>query len=143
MQTPQEKAVSAKTLICFLQSLAGERCDLELKNDLQLTGRVIAVDSGMNVELEAVVMRRPANVRLDEFTVEHYDYLYLKGEKIRYVQFSDEIDVGQRIDRKLDEYRHKRAQIVENQQIVHRHKQRRADQAKSRLFEEQPDHQST
>ena len=133
MQKSQEKAVACKTLICFLQSLTGERCDFELKNDLQLTGKVIGVDSGMNVELESVLMRKPASVRLDEFTVEQYDYLYLKGEKIRYVQFSDQIDVEQKIESKLDEYRRKRQQITANAQMVHQHKQRGHDQ-KSKLF---------
>ena len=137
MQTPKEKAVSCKTLLCFLQSLAGERCDFELKNDLQLTGKLIAVDSGMNVELANVVMRRPASVRLDDFTIERYDYLYLKGEKIRYVQFSDQIDVGQRIEKRLDEYRRRRQQIVANETIVHQHKKRRSDRTMDRLFKKQ------
>ena len=137
MQTAKEKAVICKTLLCFLQSLTGDRCEIELKNDLQLTGKVLGVDSGMNVELENVVMRRPTSLRLNAFTVEHYDYLYLKGEKIRYVQFSDRIDVGRQIESKLDDYRRKRQHITEN--AVHQYKankERREDRMRSRLFQD-------
>lgn len=128
----RERAVSCKTLICFLQSLVDEVCDLELKNDLQLTGRIVSVDCGMNVELEDVTLRRPKTISLKAYTVEQYDYLYLKGEKIRYVQFSDQIDVRRNIESKLNEYHRKGRQVIQNRDV--HHKQRKYDQQQAKLL---------
>lgn len=104
METAKERAISCKTLICFIQSLVGEVCDLELKNDFQLNGKLISVDAGMNIELKNVTLRKPTDLSLKKFNLEYCDYLFLRGEKLRYIQFSDKINVRNNIENKLDDY---------------------------------------
>ena len=132
--TAKERAIACKTLICFLQSLIDEVCDLELKNDLQVNGKLLNVDSNMNVELKDVKLRRPTSLSLDEFTIEYYDYMFLKGEKIRYVQFNDEIDVKQNIDAKLDEYHGRTRNAIKNTQYVHQFRQDKYERQKNLLL---------
>lgn|ERR1712029_821165 len=137
MESKKETAISCKSLICFLQSLISENCDFELKNDLQLTGKLINVDSNMNVELRDVTLKRATNILLNDFTIEKYDYLFLKGEKIRYVQFSDRIDVKQNIKNKLDQYHNTTKQVLKNNQEIQQFKQAKYDKEMNKLFKKQ------
>ncbi|RWS07598.1 U7 snRNA-associated Sm-like protein LSm10 [Dinothrombium tinctorium] len=97
MQTPRERALSAKTLICFLQSLIDTRTTIELRDDSQIEGVIKSVDSFMNIELNDVCIRRPLKSSREELC----DYLFVNGTKIRYVSIPDEVDALKAIDKQI------------------------------------------
>ena len=47
MFTRREKLKCASSLVCLLQALAGQRTRLELRNEIEVTGTVVSVDSNM------------------------------------------------------------------------------------------------
>lgn len=90
----RERAQSAKTLICFLQSLIGETATIELRNDSKLTGLILNVDAFMNVEMK--------NVKLStNKESQTFDYYFVKGSRVRYVYFNEQIDVISNINEQL------------------------------------------
>lgn len=105
MQTPRERAIAAKTLLGFLQSLVDERCVLELRDDLQVSGLLRSVDSRMNVQLEQVQLSRPSDFWCERFAERRLDYLFVKGDKIRYVQFDDRLDAERLLEAQVEKIR--------------------------------------
>ena len=47
MFTRRERQKSARSLVCFLQALAGRRTRLELRNEIAVTGTIQCVDCNM------------------------------------------------------------------------------------------------
>ncbi|RWS27845.1 U7 snRNA-associated Sm-like protein LSm10 [Leptotrombidium deliense] len=105
MQTPRERAQCAKTLICFLRSLVDERTRIELRDDTEIVGVVKSVDAYMNIELSDVTVEKHCSRSNSDLRCEKYDYLFLKGTKIRYVSIPDECDTIQAIGEQIESIR--------------------------------------
>lgn len=115
METAKDRALSAKTLVCFLQSLIGERAIVELKDDHQIVGTIRQVDSYMNVEMVNVTMRRPTDLKNGIYEDTFNDYIMIKGPRIRFVSPSDgeSIDVFSNINKRIDSIRAHRKSVVQ------------------------------
>ena len=103
--TSKDRALSVKTLICFLQTLIGQKTCIELKNDYQLLGTVDQVDAYMNVELSDVCVRKPVNLVKGDYHQYNLDYMFIKGTRVRYVSVPDEIDVIENINQGIEKIR--------------------------------------
>lgn len=90
-------AKSIKTMIVALQSMRGQQVAITLRNDSIVTGKVVRVDSNMDVELsDATVVPDPfylidgnsedCNHRCDT-------YFLLKGTKIRHIEVPEDFDI--------------------------------------------------
>lgn len=92
MQTQREKAQSAKTLICLLQSLVNKETSVELRDDSIIEGTVQSVDGFMNVELTSAVLKTPTSLLSGTYVETKCDYFFVKGTRIRYVHIPDDVD---------------------------------------------------
>jgi small nuclear ribonucleoprotein (snRNP)-like protein len=87
-----ERAITCKTLICFLQSLVGEVVTIEQRNDDRITGRLKHVDAFMNCQLHGgVVVKRPVGYLSEEYESYEVNEYLVNGTKVRYVTFGEEI----------------------------------------------------
>jgi len=91
----QERAKSAKTLICLLQSIVGQKTRVDLRNDNYLIGIIESVDSFMNIELSDALMTTNDNQLIS------FDYFFIKGSRIRFVHIPQDIDIIGSIQRQL------------------------------------------
>jgi len=91
----QERAKSAKTLICLLQSIVGQKTRIDLRNDNYLVGTIESVDSFMNIELSDAVMTTNHNQLIS------FDYFFIKGTRIRFVHIPQDIDIIGSIEKQL------------------------------------------
>ncbi|CAG2161633.1 unnamed protein product [Oppiella nova] len=92
----KERAKSAKTLICLLQSLIGHKTRIDLRNDCHLVGVISSVDSFMNTELTHCHLRDH-----DHQLIQSFDYYFLKGSRIRMVHIPEDIDIIKNIENQL------------------------------------------
>jgi small nuclear ribonucleoprotein (snRNP)-like protein len=91
----QERAKSAKTLICLLQSLIGRKTRIDLRNDSFLLGIIESVDSFMNIELSDAIMTS------SDHKLTKFEYFFVKGTRIRLVHIPEDIDIIQNIEKQL------------------------------------------
>lgn len=91
----QERAKSAKTLICLLQSLIGRKTRIDLRNDSFLLGIIESVDSFMNIELSDALMTS-SDLKLTKF-----EYFFVKGTRVRLVHIPEDIDIIANIEKQL------------------------------------------
>lgn len=92
MQTSREKALSARSLICLLQAIRGRRTCIELRDDCIVEGKLISVDGFMNAELRDVTFKKPLKILSDKYTESTFDYFFVKGTRIRYVEIPEDLD---------------------------------------------------
>jgi small nuclear ribonucleoprotein (snRNP)-like protein len=111
MSSNKEKAISFKTLFGFLGGLVGHRVLLELRNETQVSGILVRVDVQMNVQMEQVKMRRPNDFWYSSFTEQLLDYIYIKGNKLRYVRFDQSINPGQVLRRQMNQMNPKQTTV--------------------------------
>lgn len=124
--TAKDRAISCKTLVCFLQSLVGQIVVIELKNDSLIKGKLIQVDAYMNCTLGAsqpdcsesfnssksssncsnsVEVSTPVTLLSDKYTVTNYESFFVKGTRIRYVEVPGNVDPIAAIKGQLSEHR--------------------------------------
>ena len=105
-KTAREKAISCKTLICFLESLVGQRISIELKDDSSLFGLLTSVDIHMNCHLVHVTLIKPQSIFVSKkVTKQHFQDFFLKGNRIRFVEIPDSVDPVKNIQEQLDQNR--------------------------------------
>ncbi|XP_054159061.1 U7 snRNA-associated Sm-like protein LSm10 [Oppia nitens] len=107
----RERAKSAKTLICLLQSLIGRRTRIDLRNDNHLMGVIDGVDSFMNTELSDCTIHD-----MDGQLVQSFDYYFAKGSRIRMVHIPDDIDMVAAIECQLEVIQSRRKAVQQNMQ---------------------------
>ncbi|CAG2103405.1 unnamed protein product [Medioppia subpectinata] len=107
--TPKERAKSAKTLICFLQSLIGRKTRVDLRSDHHLIGVIASVDSFMNIELTNCRFHSPDNQLIQSF-----DYYFLKGCRIRMVHIPEEVDIIHSIESQLNVIQSRRQAVQQS-----------------------------
>lgn len=125
--TARERAISCKTLICFLQSLMHERVTIELKDDCRVTGRLTHVDAYMNCNLETVLIQTPVSYLSEEMVEKHVPDYFVKGTRIRYVHFEDGIEPMARMEQRLKESGREYETRIENAKNSKRPKDRYRD----------------
>ena len=104
--TARERAISCKTLICFLQSLVGHDVTIEQKDDVTVTGRLLHVDAQMNCQMtDGVRVRTPKFYLSEEFEEKRVPEYFVNGTKIRYVLFDEEIEPISRMEDQLGQHR--------------------------------------
>lgn len=103
--TKKEKAIACKTLIGFLYCLVDERIVVELRNDLQLSGKLISVDSQMNLQLQEVTIKTPLDFFFQTFTEQSLNFMFVKGVKIRYVRFDDKVEAPIQLEQLITKIR--------------------------------------
>ncbi|XP_055950360.1 U7 snRNA-associated Sm-like protein LSm10 isoform X1 [Argiope bruennichi] len=84
----REKSLMQKTLVCLIQSLVNVegKVRIDFRDDTSVTGKVIAVDAYMNVEMEDCTYEAPTGQ-----TIEIKKHM-CQGKYIRYVHIPDEVD---------------------------------------------------
>ncbi|XP_074599551.1 U6 snRNA-associated Sm-like protein LSm2 [Brevipalpus obovatus] len=125
MESGKERAIAAKTLVCFLQTLIGQKARFELKNDHQVIGTITQVDANMNVEVVDVTLRKPIDLRNNQYEEEKSDYMMIKGSRMRYATLpssSDEIKVVNNIQTRLGEIQSHRQGVVRSSRIERKRK---------------------
>ena len=105
----KERAKSAKTLICFLQSMIGHKTRIDLRDDSHLIGVMESVDSFMNIELHNCVRNSS-----DNQLIESFDYFFIKGSRIRFVHIPEDIDIIDNIENQLKVIQSRRSAIQRN-----------------------------
>jgi len=115
MITPRERAITCKTLICLLKSLiqnGGNAVEddedivtISLRNDYEARGTVMNVDAFMNMELTQCTLARLVfdldTHQLVPVDVQHFDYFFIKGTRIRSIDLPDRIDGIREIEKQL------------------------------------------
>lgn len=115
METARDRALSAKTLVCFLQSLTGEKVVVELKDDYQIIGTIRQVDAYMNVEMVGVTIRKPIDLKSEMYEDTSADYILIKGPRVRYVSVPDEsVDVINNINQRINSIKAHRKGVVQS-----------------------------
>ena len=110
----RERAQSAKTLICLLQSLQGMKTKIELRNDHYLIGTIKSVDGYMNIEVENAKMY---SLNEDEGEqIGQFEYFFIKGTRIRYVHIPDQVDVIKNIEKQLGTIQSRRKKIAKQEE---------------------------
>ena len=105
----KERAKSAKTLICFLQSMIGHKTRIDLRNDSHLIGVIESVDSFMNIELNKCDLKSDDNQLIQSF-----DYFFIKGSRIRFVHIPDDIDIIENIENQIKVIQSRRRNVEIN-----------------------------
>lgn len=103
----KERAKSAKTLICFLQSMVGHQTRVDVRDDTHLVGVIQSVDSYMNIELKDCRLFSEDNQPVQEF-----EYFFLKGSRVRYVHIPDDIDIIANIESQLALIQSRRQAVI-------------------------------
>ena len=105
-QQAREIAIKCKTLICFLESLVGQEIVIELKDDTRVTGTLILVDAFMNCTLTEVKVEKEKKILSGDFKViGKYETFLVKGTRIRFVQYPDQVgDEIEGIEKVLKSY---------------------------------------
>ena len=92
----EEKYSAEKTLICLLHACKGSITTVELRDESALYGRIAHVDGFMNIRMLDVTLTKT------DGRVLHFDEIFVQGEKIRFVQIPDEIDIRRAIFQQLN-----------------------------------------
>lgn len=88
--TRKERALSCKSLICYLESLIGKIVTIELRNDSLVKGRLSSVDAYMNSLVDSyqevdggkkrpVEVSTPTSILSTEYDVTCLDSIFIKG----------------------------------------------------------------
>lgn len=81
------------TLVILLQALVGKHVTVDLRNEVELRGRLDKVEKDMSLKMTEVTYRALQG------TVTQYEQMYINGKQVRYVHIPDSVDVGQVLDR--------------------------------------------
>ncbi|XXQ38918.1 Sm domain-containing protein [Plasmodiophora brassicae] len=103
-----------RTLATVLQALVGQRIAIDLKNDSTVEGRLVAVDQRMNCRLTSA--RTYKRYHDDSATGEHLSAVFIKGNRIRYVEIPDYVDVAECINEQRRKRNRRNAQQQQQQQ---------------------------
>ena len=98
--TGWERASFEKSLCCLLKELGGIYTTIELKNEIQIKGKVDHIDGFMNVSMSDVFYEKPYSARL------HFTNIKIHGKQIRFVHIPDQINIQKAITNQLDKNRH-------------------------------------
>jgi small nuclear ribonucleoprotein (snRNP)-like protein len=98
MASGRERAVKERSLVCLLTALRGYKTTVELRNEDSVEGTVTHVDGFMNVTISNAKFVKS---KVNGGEVQHFPTMFVLGEKIRYVQIPDEIDMRQAIESEL------------------------------------------
>jgi small nuclear ribonucleoprotein (snRNP)-like protein len=98
--TRKDIAKSIKTLLVVLQSMRGQQVVITLRNDSNVTGTIVKVDSNMNIELSDVLIEPDlfySTTDLSDNTNQDagvaQPYLLVKGTRIRHIEVPDKFDL--------------------------------------------------
>eukprot|EP00040_Diaphanoeca_grandis_P006513 m.37703 g.37703 ORF g.37703 m.37703 type:complete len:144 (-) comp17742_c0_seq1:37-468(-) len=75
------------SLVCLLQGMIGTVTTVELNNEDTARGKILTVDTFMNITLADVDFQRHLG------TKQHHEAMYVLGKYIRFVQIPDEVHV--------------------------------------------------
>ncbi|KAH9424530.1 hypothetical protein DERP_004715 [Dermatophagoides pteronyssinus] len=131
----KEIAKSTRTLICLLQSLIDHRVLIELRNDHFVLGMLQSVDCYMNCESSSAKIwslndwiedqchdnnatiinlqcdRLPDTEWLDKHS-KQMDYIFIKGNRIRFIHLPEEINIIDCIEKQLKFYRERNKNVM-------------------------------
>lgn len=93
--SPRDRALSAKTLVCLLQSMVDKKTVVELRNETTITGIINNVDACMNVEMKDVTLKTPSDV------LQNFTNFFIQGRHIRFVQIPNDVDIVSSIKKQL------------------------------------------
>jgi small nuclear ribonucleoprotein (snRNP)-like protein len=143
-QKSRETAITCKTLICFLESLVEQKVVIELKDDTRVFGTLMEVDAFMNCTLSGVTVMKEKKILSGDFQVHHtYDSLFIKGTRIRIVEYPDEVeDEIRAIQGVLNNYRQEAENRIRNskrQPKIPRDYKKEAMEEKERMKNQRPE----
>ena len=93
-----EKFRSEQTLICLLHACKGHSTTIELRDETSIHGLISHVDGYMNIKVAEATM-----TKIDGL-VQHFEELFVQGNKIRFVHIPDEIDMKKAIFEQLKNF---------------------------------------
>ncbi|KAL4228310.1 LSM domain [Mactra antiquata] len=94
MDTARERYYVMNTMLCLIKALEGKKTTIELRDEKQVTGKIVNVDGYMNVSMKRVQWKSLTNQKL-------FDSFFVHGRMIRYVHIPDEIDIKQSMNQVL------------------------------------------
>eukprot|EP00047_Mylnosiga_fluctuans_P008653 m.8242 g.8242 ORF g.8242 m.8242 type:complete len:116 (-) comp2267_c0_seq1:188-535(-) len=95
MCTIQDFLAGQRSLVCFLQGMAGVCTTIELRNETTVHGTIETVDALMGMTITDAVLR---TLHGEE---QHFESFYVIGKHVRYVHVPDDIHVEQTIRNRL------------------------------------------
>jgi small nuclear ribonucleoprotein (snRNP)-like protein len=81
------------TLVVFLQALVGQRVKVDLRTEVQLTGRLDGVDNDMTLRMSTLIVTSPEGERTRK------ERLLVPGKQVRYVHIPDSVDISKTMDK--------------------------------------------
>ena len=98
MQTSKDKALYCNTLVGIIKACEGKNTQIDLRNEMQLYGKVESVESNMNVIMSNAVLTMPfskySSASLEQqLKPKHYTEMTVRGKNIRFVHIPDSIDM--------------------------------------------------
>ncbi len=96
MQTARDKALYCNTLIGIIKACEGKQVQIDLRNELQLYGKVESVSSNMNIIMSDTYLTMPFSGMMSgskETKRRFYNEITIRGCNVRFVHIPDEIDM--------------------------------------------------
>jgi len=119
--TARERARTLNTLTCLLKGVVGHVTTIDLRNESSIRGRVMSVDSCMNMTLKGAVFSSPSVAHgvsttpvqdsladgrdghvCSDGTIKYAEF-YVQGTNIRYVHIPDSLDITLTIEEQLSQ----------------------------------------
>jgi len=107
-ETAYERSQTLNTLTCLLKGLVGQVTTIDLRNECCVNGRVMSVDSAMNISLTEAMFAPPGvnpvcpRCTTDAASVKEFDEFYVQGRNVRFVHIPDSIDIVQTIQEQIN-----------------------------------------
>jgi small nuclear ribonucleoprotein (snRNP)-like protein len=98
MQTAKDKALYCNTLIGIIKACEGKYTQIDLRNEMQLYGKVESVESNMSVIMSNAFLTMPFSKILStskdqQLKPKHYTEITVRGRNIRFVHIPDDVDM--------------------------------------------------
>jgi len=98
MQTAKDKALYCNTLIGIIKACEGKYTQIDLRNEMQLYGKVESVEANMSVIMSNAFLTMPFSKILSsskdqQLKPKHYTEITVRGRNIRFVHIPDDVDM--------------------------------------------------
>ena len=106
MQTPKDKALYCNTLVGIIKACEGKTIQVDLRNELQLFGKVETVESNMNFTMSNAFLTMPfsklsPDSHEKQMKPKHYSEITVRGRNVRFVHIPDDVDMIEALEQQI------------------------------------------
>lgn len=106
MKTAREKAITCNTLIGILKACEGKTVQIDLRNELNIYGKVESVEYNMNLSMSNAYLTIPFSLNdfkasSDKPKPKFYKQITIRGRNIRFVHIPDDIDMIEALQKEI------------------------------------------